>query len=47
MKRSELYRLVWQTPMMHLAKTYGLSDVGLAKIRRKHNIPRPPRGADL
>jgi hypothetical protein len=22
---------------------YGISDVGLAKICRKHNIPRPPR----
>ncbi len=43
-KRSELYQLVWQEPMVRLAKTYGLSDVGLAKICRKHNIPRPPRG---
>jgi hypothetical protein len=43
-KRSELYRLVWETPMSRLAKTYRLSDVGLAKICRKHNIPRPPRG---
>lgn len=43
-KRSELYRLVWAQPMMHLAKTYGLSDVGLAKICRKLDIPRPPRG---
>lgn len=43
-KRSELYRLVWEQPMLRLAKTYGLSDVGLAKICRKHDIPRPPRG---
>lgn len=43
-KRSELYKLVWQEPMMRLAKTFGMSDVGLAKICRKHNIPRPPRG---
>lgn len=42
--RSELYRLVWLEPMTRLAKIYGLSDVGLAKICRKHDIPRPPRG---
>ena len=36
--------LVWSEPMMHLARRYGLSDVGLAKICRKCDIPRPPRG---
>lgn len=30
--------------MTKLAKAFGLSDVGLAKICRKHDIPRPPRG---
>lgn len=43
-KRSDLYQRVWQQPMSHLAKTFDLSDVGLAKICRKHDIPRPPRG---
>lgn len=43
-KRSELYRLVWEQPMIRLAKTYGLSDVGLAKTWRKCDIPSPPRG---
>jgi len=43
-KRSELYQQVWEQPMMRLAKNYGISDVGLAKICRKHDIPRPPRG---
>jgi hypothetical protein len=42
--RSQLYDEVWLTPMTKLARKYGLSDVGLAKICRKHNIPRPPRG---
>lgn len=42
--RAELYNQVWEIPMMNLAKQYGLSDVGLAKICKKHNIPRPPRG---
>lgn len=43
-KRKELYKLVWQKPMTRLARDYGLSDVGLAKLCRRHNIPRPPRG---
>lgn len=30
--------------MSKLARSFGLSDVGLAKICRKHDIPRPPRG---
>jgi hypothetical protein len=42
--RKELYDLVWSEPMMRLARRYGLSDVGLAKICRKCDIPRPPRG---
>jgi hypothetical protein len=42
--RRELYDQVWSVPMARLAKKYGLSDSGLAKICRKHNIPRPPRG---
>lgn len=42
--RKELYRKVWETPITRLSKEYGLSDVGFAKICKKHNIPRPPRG---
>ncbi len=42
--REQLYDLVWQTPMSHLAKRFGLSDVGLKKICRKHHIPTPPLG---
>lgn len=30
--------------MTKLAQQYGLSDVGLAKICKRNNIPRPPRG---
>lgn len=44
MTRQELYDLVWQTPMIKLAKTYGLSDVGLRKICVKYDIPTPPAG---
>lgn len=42
--RQELYKKVWETPITRLAKEYSLSDVGFAKICKKHNIPRPPRG---
>jgi hypothetical protein len=42
--REELYELVWTTPMRHLAERFGVSDVGLAKICEKHQIPRPPQG---
>lgn len=42
--RKDLYELVWSEPMRRLATRYGISDVGLAKICRKHDIPRPPRG---
>ncbi|MCA9087250.1 MAG: hypothetical protein KDA90_01305 [Planctomycetaceae bacterium] len=44
MSRGELYQRVWATPMRKLAGEWGLSDVGLAKICKKHNIPRPPVG---
>lgn len=44
MTRKRLYALVWQTPMSRLAKTFGLSDVGLRKICTKHDIPTPPLG---
>jgi hypothetical protein len=42
--RRELYRLLWTEPTTKVAKTYSISDVGLAKICDKHDIPRPPRG---
>ena len=42
--RMQLYDQVWSTPMMQFAKSYNLFDVGLAKICKNHDIPRPPRG---
>lgn len=42
--REELYALVWDRPMTKLAKEFGLSDVALHKICRKHDIPTPPLG---
>lgn len=44
MKRSELYEKVWSVPMYKLAKEYGISGVGLAKLCRRHSVPVPPRG---
>lgn len=42
--RDELYEEVWSKPMLTLAREYGISDVGLAKICKKMEIPRPERG---
>jgi hypothetical protein len=42
--RHELHKLVWSEPITRLAKTYGFSDVWLAKICKKYSIPRPGRG---
>ncbi|MGV8080010.1 MAG: hypothetical protein AB2L22_08135 [Syntrophales bacterium] len=44
LSRRELYEQVWAEPVTQLAQRYGFSDVWLAKICRKNNIPRPPRG---
>ena len=42
--RQELFERVWTTPIRTLAAEFGLSDVGLAKICKKYDIPRPPVG---
>lgn len=42
--RARLFASIWETPITRLAKEYGISDVGLAKICRRMEIPRPPRG---
>jgi hypothetical protein len=44
LRRDDLYKLVWSEPVHTLAKNYGLSDVGLAKICRRMGIPLPGRG---
>lgn len=44
LNREELYERVWKTPASKLAKEFGISDVGLAKVCKRHQIPRPPRG---
>lgn len=42
--RKKLYEQVWSVPGSKLAVLYGISDVGLAKVCKRYNIPRPPRG---
>lgn len=44
LSRANLYELVWSKPMISLAPELGLSDVGLAKMCRKHRIPTPGVG---
>lgn len=44
LSRKELYENIWQTPTTKLAKAFGLSDVALGKICKKHLIPKPPLG---
>ncbi|TKS60776.1 MAG: hypothetical protein EWM72_01081 [Nitrospira sp.] len=43
-ERQVLYDQVWSQPMIKLAKEYGISDVALAKICKKLNVPYPWRG---
>jgi len=42
--REALYKRVWTEPVTKLAAQYGVSDVGLSKICKKLNVPKPPRG---
>jgi len=42
--REQLFEQVWETPLRALAKHYGVSDVALAKVCRKLNVPLPGRG---
>lgn len=42
--REQLYDAIWKTPAIQLAKSYGISDVALAKICKKANIPKPSLG---
>jgi hypothetical protein len=44
LSRAELYERVWKAPLRSLAKELGVSDVGLAKICERHEIPRPEQG---
>src|SRR5437879_8865911 len=42
--RSQLYREIWTEPVRTVATRYRISDVALAKLCRRHQVPLPPRG---
>lgn len=42
--RQQLYEAVWEKPAVRLAKEYGISDVALAKICKKLEVPKPGLG---
>src|SRR6266478_10151871 len=42
--RQELYEKAWQFPLRKLAPEYNISDVALAKVCRKLEIPLPGLG---
>ncbi len=42
--REQLFAKVWESPVTHVAAEIGISDVGLAKICRRMDIPLPGRG---
>jgi len=42
--RNKLYDEIWEKPATQVAKEYGISDVGLGKVCRQLNIPKPERG---
>ncbi len=42
--REALHKLVWSESTRTLSKRLGISDVGLAKVCRRANIPTPDRG---
>lgn len=43
-KREKLYEEVWNEPVTHVAKKYGVSNVAIKKICKSMNIPTPPNG---
>lgn len=42
--RDDLWAFAWSAPLRDLAKEVGLSDVGLKKLLRNHNVTTPPQG---
>jgi hypothetical protein len=42
--REDIYKMVWERPVLMIAKEIGVSDVAVAKACRKAGIPLPTRG---
>lgn len=43
-ERAELYRLVWDKPMLRVAEQFGVSSSYLARVCSQLHVPRPERG---
>lgn len=43
-KRENLYELVWSKPTITVAEEFGISDVAVAKICKKLDVPKPKLG---
>jgi hypothetical protein len=44
MTRAELYTLVWESPLVHLARRLGISNTRLKRICDDYEVPVPPPG---
>jgi hypothetical protein len=44
LSREALYIKVWEKPTVKLAKEFGVSDVAIAKMCRRLEVPKPPLG---
>ena len=42
--REELFAEVWERPVSEIARELGVSDTAIAKLCRKLQVPKPPRG---
>ncbi len=42
--REELFALVWSKPTTEVAQELGISDVAVAKLCARLQVPKPPRG---
>ena len=42
--KEELFKLLWEIPTLHIAKTYGVSHTTIAKWCKSYGLQKPPRG---
>lgn len=42
--REELFALIWEKPAVEVARDMGISDVAVAKLCTRLQVPKPPRG---
>lgn len=42
--REQLFAMVWERPTQQVAKEFGVSDVAIAKLCARLQVPKPPRG---